>query len=261
MSHSSSESSDRFSNRVTDYVRYRPSYPAAVLECLSREFGLRPAHRIADVGSGTGIFTELLLKNGNTVYAVEPNRKMRRAAQAALATFPGFVSVSGSAEATTLPAASVDWVTAAQAFHWFDVEKARREAQRILRPSGRAALIWNNRREDATPFLREYEAFLHEYATDYAKVKHQNAETDGRIPQFFGGQQFEVRTFDNRQVCDLAGLIGRTTSASYMPAADHPRYPAAIHALKALCECHARDGAVVLEYDTRVYVGSMHDHA
>jgi SAM-dependent methyltransferase len=242
---------------VGDYVRYRPGYPLAVVDCLSRQFGLHPAHRVADLGSGTGIFTELLLKAGNTVYAVEPNREMRRAAQEALATFPGFISVSGSAEATTLPDHSVDWITAAQAFHWFDVPPARREAQRILRSPGHAALIWNNRREEATLFLREYEAFLHEYAIDYARVKHQNAEADGRILQFFGGAAFEVRTFENAQTCDLAALIGRTTSASYMPAADHPRYPAMIHALEALFARHAREGAVVLEYDTRLYVGCM----
>ena len=257
MQPSAPQPASRFSNRVNDYVRYRPSYPAAVIECLSREFGLKPTHRIADIGSGTGIFTELLLKNGNTVHAVEPNREMRRAAQAALATFPGFVSVSGSAEANTLPDASVDWITAAQAFHWFDVEKARREAQRILRPPGYAALIWNNRREDATPFLREYEAFLHEHAIDYAKVKHQNAEADGRIPQFFGTRSFDVRSFDNAQVCDLDGLKGRTTSASYMPAEDHPRFPAMIYALEALFARHASGGTVFLEYYTKLYVGRM----
>jgi SAM-dependent methyltransferase len=212
---------------------------------------------VADLGAGTGIFTELLLQNGNTVYAVEPNREMRRAAQAALATFPGFRSISGSAEATTLPDGSVDWVIAAQAFHWFDVEKARREAQRILRPPGWAALIWNNRREDSTPFLLEYEAFLHEYALDYAKVKHQNAEADGRIPQFFGGKSCALRSFDNAQVCDLDALKGRTTSSSYMPAPDHPRFPAMIQALETLFARHAAAGAVVLEYDTKLYVGRI----
>ncbi len=254
---SAREPASRFSNRVHDYVRYRPSYPAGVVECLVREFGLRTGHRVADVGAGSGIFTELLLKNGNTVHAVEPNREMRRAAQAALATFPGFVSVSGSAEATTLPDASVDWVTAAQAFHWFDVPKARDEARRILRPPGYVALVWNNRLEEATPFLREYEAFLHEYAIDYAKVKHQNAEADGRIPQFFGSEAFEVRSFENGQVCDLDGLKGRTTSASYMPAADHPRHRAMVRALEDLFARHANEGTVKLGYETRMYVGKM----
>jgi len=251
------EPASRFSNRVSDYVRYRPGYPPTVIECLSREFGLTPSHRVADLGSGTGIFTQLLLQHGHTVYAVEPNREMRRAAQAALAHFRGFVSVEGSAEATTLPDRSVDWVTAAQAFHWFDVEKARDETRRILRPPGFAVLIWNNRREDSTPFLRDYEAFLHEYAIDYAKVKHQNAEADGRIPQFFEGVRYEVRSFENRQVCDLDALKGRTSSASYMPAADHPRQPAMIRAIEELFARHGGGGTVVLEYDTVVYVGRM----
>lgn len=250
------DATSRFSNRVADYVRYRPHYPPEVLACLRNEFGLRPEHVVADIGSGTGIFTESLLQAGHKIYAVEPNRAMREAAEVALAGYSGFRSVDGSAESTTLPSQSVDWIVAAQAFHWFDVPRARTEARRILRPPGMAAILWNNRRED-TPFLAAYEAFLHSFSIDYAKIKHQNAEADGRIPTYFGGAGLVRRAFDNRQVCDFDGLKGRTLSASYMPAADHPRYAEMVSALDRLFETHAVAGEVVIEYETCVYVGRM----
>ncbi len=248
--------SNRFSNRVANYVRYRPGYPPDVLRCLADEFGLRAEHVAADVGSGTGIFTELLLQAGHVVFAVEPNREMRGAAEQQLAGHSGFHSVDGTAEATTLPDESVDWIVAAQAFHWFDVPRARAEAKRILRPPGFAAVLWNNRRED-TPFLAAYEAVLHAFSVDYAKIKHQNAEEDGRIPLYFGGSNFARRAFVNRQPCDFDGLRGRTLSASYMPAEDHPRYPAMVDALRKVFDAHAVGGTVVIEYETCVYAGKM----
>jgi SAM-dependent methyltransferase len=251
-----SDPTKRFSNRVENYVRYRPGYPPAVLDCLAGEFGLTSTQVIADIGCGTGILTELLLRHGNTVFGVEPNAEMRAAAERLLQDRPGFHSVAGSAEETTLSAASVDWVTAGQAFHWFDVERAKREFTRILRGGGWAALLWNVRRED-TPFLREYEQLLRDFGTDYAAVKHQGVETDGRLERFFSPRQYVLRSFDNQQSFDYAGLHGRTLSSSYVPAADHPRYPAMLAALRRLFERHAADGRVIFECDTRMYVGRL----
>ncbi len=124
----------RFSSRVENYVRYRPAYPGGVLQCLERECGLTPAWRVADIGSGTGISSKLFLDYGCTVFAVEPNPDMRRAAERLLGSVPGFHSEDGSAEATGIPAGSVDLAIAAQAFHWFDPAGAREEFQRIVRP-------------------------------------------------------------------------------------------------------------------------------
>lgn len=149
----------RFSNRVQDYIRYRPGYPQAVMDCLRDEFGLRPQQVVADIGSGTGISTGLLLDNGHRVIAVEPNADMRAAAETRYGSNGAFQSVAAPAEATTLPDASVDWIVAAQAFHWFDVEKCRVEFRRILKRGGFVALLWNDRRDD-TPFLRGYDALL-----------------------------------------------------------------------------------------------------
>ena len=253
---SAPDSTRRFSNRVENYVRYRPSYPPAAIACLEGEFGLSSAQIVADVGSGTGILSELLLRHGNTVYGVEPNAEMRSAAERLLRHYPGFRSVAGTAEQTTLPAASVDWIVAGQAFHWFEVEDARREFARILRPAGRVALLWNVRRED-TAFLQEYEQFLREYGTDYSAVKHQSVETDGRLDRFFGPGEFVLRSFDNQQSFDFDGLRGRTLSASYMPAEGHPRYGAMLAELARLFERHAADGCVEFDYDTRMYVGRI----
>lgn len=141
----------RFSSRVENYSRYRPSYPRQVLELLFEECGLTAASIIADIGSGTGIMTRLFLENGNQVFAVEPNREMRQEAEWNLASYSHFVSVDATAEATTLRAGSVDFVVAAQAFHWFDREKVRPEFVRILKPEGWVVLVWNDRRPDSTP--------------------------------------------------------------------------------------------------------------
>src|SRR5712691_7831802 len=140
------DAKQRFSNRVADYVRYRPGYPPAVLDLLRTDCGLRPDHVVADIGSGTGILSKLFLENGNRVFGVEPNAEMRQAGEEYLASYDGFSSIEGSAESTTLADSSVDFITAAQAFHWFDPQAARREFARILKPGGWVVILWNDRR-------------------------------------------------------------------------------------------------------------------
>src|SRR4029453_17979120 len=125
-----SDSIQRFSSRVEDYIKYRPSYPPALLDTLVTQCRLTPTAEVADIGSGTGLLSELFLRNGNRVYGVEPNREMREAGERLLSAYPSFVSVDGRAEATMLDDASVDFVTAGQAFHWFDPPHARREFMR-----------------------------------------------------------------------------------------------------------------------------------
>lgn len=260
--HSGGESVRRFSDRAEYYARYRPSYPAAVLDYLTAEFGLAPRHQVADVGSGTGILTELLLRGGHTVYAVEPNGEMRRAAERSLGHYPAFHSIAGTAEETTLSPASVDWITSAQAFHWFDIDRARREWGRVLRrdpaesAGGRIALLWNIRREDST-FLEGYERLWREFGSDYLAVKQRAAESSGRLASFFRSGGYARRSFPNRQVLDLEGLRGHTLSASFMPTEGHPRYPTMLAALSELFHRHASGGQVVLEYDTHLYVGRL----
>lgn len=247
----------RFTDRVADYAQYRPGYPAAAMACLQREFGLKAGDTVADIGSGTGLSTKPLLDAGCTVYAVEPNDAMRAAAEAHLASRRNFISIAGQAESTTLATASVDWVLAAQAFHWFNVDRCRHEFARILRPGGRIVLLWNDVRED-TQLTQAYHALVRHYALDYDRVCHQHAEADGRIARLFAPATPQRRTFDHSQHLDFAGLRGRLLSSSYMPKADHPVAAAMLDALKELFDRHASGGTVRLDYQTRLFVGPCH---
>jgi len=245
----------RFSNRVEDYVRYRPGYPPEVLELLRVECGLKPFHAIADVASGTGAFTRLLLENGNHVFAVEPNAGMRETGSRLLQSFAQLTSVAGTAEDTTLPSCSVDFVTAAQAAHWFDRRRARAEFVRILKSGGWCVLIWNERRTAATPFLRDYEQLLLTYGTDYKEVRHER--TTATIHEFFAPAAHQERVFDLRQQFDFEGVAGRLLSSSYVPLSGHPNHSPMMAELERIFHAHAQKGVVEFEYNTRVFYGKL----
>jgi SAM-dependent methyltransferase len=251
-----SDSTRRFSSRVEDYVRYRPGYPEELISLLREECGLTSESVVADVGSGTGILSEMFLRNGNPVFGVEPNREMREAGERLLVAYPGFMSVAGTAEVTTLPNSSVDFVTAGQAFHWFDPDRAREEWLRILRPGGWAVIVWNDRRSEGTPFLEGYEALLLRYGTDYERVTHRQFDEE-RLRAFFGQGGCEERVFGNEQVFDFEGARGRLLSSSYTPEAGHPDYEPMLEELKRIFDAHQEDGKVRVEYDTRVYFGQL----
>lgn len=244
----------RFSTRVGDYARYRPGYPPALVRLLETECGLTHGSVVADVGSGTGILSELFLRGGNRVYGVEPNREMRAAGERLLAGYPNFVSVDGRAEATGLEGRSVDFVTAGQAFHWFDPAGARREFLRILRPGGWVVLAWNDRRTGGTPFLEAYERLLLEYGTDYREVSAKYMGEDA-ISALFGAAEVRSKSFDNEQVFDFDGLRGRLTSSSYAPEPGHPNFAPMMRELEGIFRRHERRGRVVVTYDTKVFYG------
>jgi SAM-dependent methyltransferase len=245
----------RFSDRVENYVRYRPGYPPEVLRLLKNDCGLATNHVIADIASGTGIWTKALLENGNPVFGVEPNAEMRHAGERLLADFPNFKSVAGSAEATTLTDASVDFVTSAQAGHWFDRARARQEFVRILKPGGWLVLLWNERITDSTPFLRAYEQLLLDYGTDYAEIRHER--TTEAVNEFFDPAPFQERVFDMRQEFDYAGLEGRLLSSSYAPGPGHPKHEPMLAALRGIFDAHQSGGLVSFDYKTRVYFGRL----
>jgi SAM-dependent methyltransferase len=245
----------RFSDRVENYVRYRPGYPAEVLELLRAQCGLRPNHIVADIASGTGIFTRLLLENGNSVFAVEPNAEMREMGMHQLDAFDRLVSVAGTAEETTLRSASVDFVTSAQAAHWFDLALARAEFVRILRPEGWCVLLWNERRTASTPFLRDYENVLLTYGTDYKDVRHER--TTAMIHEFFAPTSYQERVFTLCQRFDYEGLAGRLLSSSYAPLEGHRSHTPMMQELQKLFRAHAKGGKVEFEYDTRVYYAQL----
>ncbi len=249
----------RFSNRVENYIQYRPGYPPAILELLRAKCGLGPAATVADIGSGTGILTRLLLASGNRILGVEPNREMREAGERLLAGHPAFTSVAGTAEATTLPDGSIDLITAGQAFHWFDRPKARVEFQRILKPGGWVALLWNDRNISDRPFFRAYEELLLTYGTDYALVNHKNV--DARLlGEFFGPGGYGFASYPNDQTFDFTGLQGRLLSSSYAPDERDPRHAPMLTALQTLFDAYQTNGTVTFDYDTTVFYGQLGNH-
>jgi SAM-dependent methyltransferase len=251
------DSTQRFTGRVEDYARYRPAYPPELLDLLRRECGLTVDTVVADVGSGTGILARLFLENGNRVIAVEPNDEMRRAGESLLSGYGRFKSVQGTAEATTLPQGGVDLITAGQAFHWFDPTPARREFARVLRPGGSVVLVWNDRQKLGAPFQEDYEKLLETYATDYAEVEHGRKGSLQNIRSFFAPNPVHTAAFENRQVLDYDGLLGRLRSSSYVPAEGQSGYPEMLEELERIFREHEDGGRVGIEYDTRVYFGLL----
>jgi SAM-dependent methyltransferase len=245
----------RFSDRVENYIRYRPRYPDTLLPLLQRELNLRPEHVIADVGCGPGISSQPFLRNGNKVYGVEPNDAMRLAAQKLLAEYPKFHPFKGTAEATTLPDHWIDFITAMQAFHWFDREKARQEFLRILKPAGCIVIIWNSRKKGASPFLEAYEEMLQQFATDYSTVRHENID-EGALRTFLG-PTFTHHRLENQQIFDFEALKGRLLSSSYVPPEAHPNHDPMLRELRRIFDRFQQDGTVVFAYDTDVYWGNL----
>ena len=248
------DAKQRFSSRVADYVRYRPSYPSALIGLLRAECSLRPGHVIADIGSGTGFLSELFLKNGNRVYGVEPNKDMRQAGEEYLASYDGFSSIDACAEATTLDDASVDFITAGQSFHWFEPDAARREFARIIKPAGWMVIAWNDRRMEEAPFTRAYEGILERFGVDYKNVKDSYPETD-RIQGFLS--TFNQRDLPNHQILDWDSLRGRLRSSSFSPTEGHPNYAPMMDELRKLFDAYQQNGQVRMDYFTRVYYGHL----
>jgi SAM-dependent methyltransferase len=240
----------RFSSRVGAYERFRPSYPKELIELARRECGLAPPSRIADIGCGTGLLARAILETGCEVVGVEPNADMRAAGERGLAGYPNFHSVDGRAEATGLADASIDLVTAGQAFHWFEPAAARAEFDRILKPPCRVLLVWNERRMEPG-FMKEYETAIAHYAPEQKRV---NVE---RIADFFGAGEFREAVLPNEQRLDAEGLRGRLASSSYAPEAGTPEFQKLMDAMDALFARHERGGVVTVLYETQVYFGTL----
>jgi SAM-dependent methyltransferase len=250
------DAKQRFSNRVADYARYRPAYPGGVYDLLAKQCGLRAGHVLADIGSGTGLLSRLFLERGNRVYGIEPNTEMRRGGEEFLSGYPNFTSIDGSAEATTLADASVDFVTAGQAFHWFDKSAAQREFRRILKPGGWAVVIWQDRRMQETPFAREYESVLQRFAVDYKSVKDTYPEGE-KMGSFFDAGTFQSHELHNHQDFDWEGLQGRLRSSSYAPTENHANYGSMMAELRRVFDAYQENGSVRMDYFARVYLGRL----
>ncbi len=246
-------STERFSNRADDYVKYRPGYPPAVVPYLKEHFNLDPDKKIADIGAGTGISSALFLDAGYAVWAIEPNREMREKLTGLLNLYPKLTVVEATAERTTLPDDMVDVIVAGQAFHWFDARKSKTEFRRILKPGGLVILIWNERKT-TTAFEIEYEDLILKYGKDYQKIDHRNI-SDQDMEKFFYPQICTIKIFDNYQSFDYDGLKGRLLSSSYMPFKGEPGYEGMITGLEKLFAKYNQGGTVRINYDTKLFGG------
>jgi ubiquinone/menaquinone biosynthesis C-methylase UbiE len=247
------DSKKRFSNRVENYVKYRPGYPQEAIEFIFERAKLNDKSVIADIGSGTGILTKYFNDRVSKIFAVEPNDEMRTAAETLLKSQKNFVSVNGSAERTTLDDNSLDGIIVAQAFHWFDRNKVKQEFKRILKKNGLVILLWNSRLTN-TPFLTEYELILKKYANDYSEINHQNL-SKADLDNFYS--EYKKRAFANRQFFDFEGLIGRVQSSSYCPLPGEVKYAVLFENLERAFNAYSRKSMVEFIYETVVYIGKI----
>ena len=248
---------ERFTGKSKAYSKFRPSYPKEFLNYLYSEVGFSEKSVVADIGSGTGIFTKQLLKKGSTVFAVEPNEDMRKTAEEDLKEYSGFFSIPASAENTGLENSSVDFVTVAQAFHWFDTQKFKTECKRILKPQGKIILVWNSRNDDSV-ITKENEKIDIEFCKNF---KGYSGGISGplqreKIAQFFDNK-FELKVFENPLVYDRDGFIGRNLSSSYAPKGGEENYEEYISALSDMFDKFSTNGVIEYPFYTQSYVGNL----
>ena len=242
------DATTRFSCRVDLYVKHRPGYPPALIDFLADVCNLRPAHVVADVGSGSGALAEVFLRNGNAVYAIEPNPEMRAAAEHALRGYSRFRSVDAVGERTTLPERSVDLVAVGRAFHWLEPDTALAEFARILKPEGWVVII-AFRRNTASPFLAEYEKLLSSFRTDRGRMRQRRRA----LEQFLAANAFKTQTLPEERCLGREGLQGLTLSYSTSPAPDDPQAVSLLDAVDALFQKHQRGGEVLVGHDVTIY--------
>ena len=248
------KNTERFTDRVENYVRYRPHYPHEIIPYLKQQIGLNSEWIVADIGSGTGISSQLFLKNGNLVYAVEPNQAMRMAAEDLYRNEKRFISIIGTAEHTTLPDQSIDLILAGQAFHWFDKGASKKEFLRMARPGAYLALIWNER-DFENQFQKAYEQMLLDYAPAYQEVCDTIDETT--IRDFYSPRPYSLQIFPHAQSFDLEGLIGRLLSSSYAPLEHDPNYQPMMRRLAQIFAQYSVNGRVEFAYLCKLFHGKF----
>lgn len=245
----------RFDGRAEDYTASRPSYPSALIDFLYDRCGLSSASVLADIGSGTGKFAKQLLDRGSTVYCVEPNDGMRRTAERELRHCAGFHSVAGSAEQTTLPRGFVDHITAAQAFHWFDVLRFKEECLRIMKQGGRVFLIWNAR-DAAAPLNRECAQLYSRYCPSFTGFSGGIQRDNSRIGAFFD-QGYAYHSFDHPLSFDREKFIRRSLSSSYSLQKGDAEYERYLDGLNTIFDKYADHGVLTVKNQTAVYIGTI----
>ena len=240
-----------FSGRAKNYVKYRPGYADTLLDFFVAQCGLTSDLIIADLGSGTGTLTKMLLDHDNSVFAIEPNAEMRNMAERLLGGYDGFQSVDATAESTTLADASVDFVTAGRALQWFDAPIALKEMSRILKPGGWAVIVWNQRKRPATPLLSAYREILHTYCSGFEAVVRRRSAAIDLLHQ----SGFKLKMLENQQEFNLEQLKGLVLSLSISPdEGDSSHKPLSI-ALEKMFAKHQVNGRLLFDYTTTAYYG------
>lgn len=250
------DSSNRFNQKASHYSKARPSYPDECVDWILDRVGFSSNISVADVGSGTGILTELFLKRGAFVFGVEPNSEMRAEAERSLLSeYELFRSVSGSAEETSLMDDSVQLVTVAQAYHWMDPEKTTSEFRRILQPGGLVALLWNDRQAEASEFMSGYEELLEKYGTEFEEIR--DRATVRGLDSLFGQDSFEEFKAINVVSMSIDDLHGLVQSLSYLPSAGEKGFQELSEDLGRLFESQEEDGEVRFVYETSCFLGGV----
>lgn len=244
---------NRFDGKGEIYAKARPKYALKLFDYLKNTLYIPAGSIFADIGSGTGIFAEQLLNCGYKVFAVEPNGDMRKKAEEKLSHNENFHSVNGADADTKLPSGSVDHITAAQAFHWFDAEAFRKECGRILKPGGKVIIVYNSRDEQAActkalaDLQRQYNPEFHGFS---------NGISDERCIAFFAGKCDILRT-DNTQTYNRQGYIDRVLSSSYSLKEADTGYAEYLKAINEIFDCFSANGLISVPTETVAYIGEI----
>lgn len=245
-----------FSSLAQDYAQYRPGYPSEVMSVLANDCGLTQESIIADIGSGTGNSAKLFLEAGYQIIGVEPNREMREFGERLLAEYPKFTSLEGSAESIPLDNKSIDLIIVGQAVHWFDIDRAKVEFHRILRPGGWVAVMWNDRRSDVTLFTKEYEAITSKLAALHPSQC--NSRSISSAPEcILDKSSIRTANFPHTQSFDLQGLLGRARSSGFVPQPENSYHKEATALITDLFSRHQKSGQIEFHYITRLYFGHI----
>ncbi|MCR5209868.1 MAG: methyltransferase domain-containing protein [Lachnospiraceae bacterium] len=244
-----------FDGYAKDYTVGRPDYAAQLIDSIFNKYGLSKNSVIADIGSGTGKFSRQVLDMGSIVFSVEPNDDMRSVAETELSGYPNFHSIHGDAENTTLESGLIDFVTTAQAFHWFDVQKFRNECIRILKENGKVALIWNIR--DRSDVLNQelYQIYTR-YCPRFKGFSGGIVKDDPRIKDFFGGD-YDYLSFDNPLFFDKDRFVARSLSGSYSLKEGDTEYKEYMDVIIDTFNRYSSDGIVKMGNSSVAYIGSI----
>ena len=246
----------RFDGKGEIYSKYRPSYPIELIDYLYITVGMEHGDIIADIGSGTGILTKLLLEKGSRLYAVEPNEDMRAVAERELCRFENYIPVAGAAEGTGLFEQSVDFIIAAQAFHWFDQKHFTKECRRILKPGGKIVLVWNYG-DVESGIVSENDAINRMYCPEYkGSSGGANSVIGNGFSDFFIGD-YSTKVFENAARLDEDHFVGRNLSSSYAPRKGEENYEAYVKTLRELFGKYCDGSYVEYPYLTHCYVGNV----